>query len=127
MAKWLHQNFDAYKDLHEACPRMSIKYFRNTLDGTYLPVHEGTIRYLKEVGMWTAADDTRQEYNVRLVDWYTEAYETATAMADKEGISIDPQNKEWVELWGNHKEEIGIPRFRIMNDEEITAALTKLK
>jgi len=127
LAKWLHQNFDAYKDLGESCPRISIENFRDALDLTPLPVHEGTIRYLKEVGMWTAADDARQKYNVSLVTRYTEAYETAIAKADKEGISVNPKNKDWTELWSNYKKEIGLPRFRILSDEEITAELAKLK
>jgi len=127
LAKWLHENFDAYKDLNESCPQMSIENFRDALDLIHLPVHEGTIRYLKEIGMWTAADDARQKYNVSLVTRYTEAYETAIAMADKEGISVNPKNKDWTELWSNYKKEIGLPRFRILSDEEITAELTKLK
>jgi len=127
LAKWLYENFDAYKDLYKEAPRMSLEYFRKTLDQTYAPVHEGTIRYLKEIGQWTSADDARQEYNVRLQNWYIEAYEDALAMADEKGIKVDPVNEEWVELWENYKKEIGIPRLSVMSDEEIAAGLAKLK
>jgi len=112
LTKWFHQNFDKYKDKHPNCKLMSIEFFREYLDVTYVPVHEGTIRYLKEIGKWTAKDDTRQKYNVDLVAKYEKAYKAAMGEADKKNIRIDPTNKEWVTLWEGFKKDL--PGFKLM-------------
>ena len=104
---------------------MSIEFLRKQLDETFLPVHEGQIKYLKELGIWTAADDARQEYNVNLIDRYIKAYDEAIAMADEKTMKVAPDNEEWVELWGNYKKSIGLPKLKVMSDEEIAAALKK--
>lgn len=110
IAKWLHKNFDAYKDKHPNCKLMSLELFREAQDTAFLPVHEGTIKYLKEIGKWTAADDTRQKYNVELLTRYENAYKAAIAEALNKKINIDPQNKEWEALWDSFKKDI--PPFR---------------
>ena len=111
-AKWLHENYDAYKDKHQNCRLMSMTLFRSMLDTSYLPLHEGTIKYLREIGMWTAADDKRQKYNVDLVDRYVKAYEAAIAEADQKKIKIDPKNEEWMAVWKEHKK--ALPHFKVM-------------
>jgi TRAP transporter TAXI family solute receptor len=116
LVKWLNENFDAYKDKHEAIERMHISVFRVVLDSIFLPIHEGTIKYLKEVGIWTAADDARQEYNKKLVMRYEEAYKSAIEKADKKGIKVEPRNKEWVELWESYKNDLKLPRFKVMRE-----------
>ena len=50
MAKWLNESHDAYKGTHPLAARMSLELFRGYLDRTPLPVHEGTVRYLREIG-----------------------------------------------------------------------------
>ena len=112
LAKWLDENFDAYKKKHPDAAAMSIDTFRFTLDTALFPVHEGVIKYLKEKGMWTAADDKRQAYNVDLVSRYVKAYEAAIAAAGAKGIKVDPKKKEWMNLWAEHKKDL--PVFKIM-------------
>jgi TRAP transporter TAXI family solute receptor len=114
LTKWLDENFDAYKDLHPNLADMSLERYRLSLDTAYLPVHEGTIRYLEEKGMWTEDDDVRQAYNIDLIASYCEAYEAAIDLADAEGIKVDPDSEEWVELWEDYKEEIGLPIFKVI-------------
>jgi hypothetical protein len=114
LVKWLDENFDSYKDLHPNNLDMSLDRFRAGLDYTYLPIHEGAIMYLKEKGMWSAEDDARQAANVDLVTRYIEAYAEAIDMADSKGIDVDPGNEEWMELWLNYKEELGIPNFKVI-------------
>ena len=112
IAKWLNENFNAYKGKHPNCKLMSLDLLRTAFDSTFVPVHQGTIRYLKEVGKWTAKDDKRQKYNVALIARYEKAYNAAMAEADKKKIKVDPQNKEWVALWAGFKKDI--PPIRTM-------------
>jgi TRAP transporter TAXI family solute receptor len=112
LAKWFHKNFDVYKVKNKNCELMSIDLFRESLDFIFLPVHEGTIKYLKEIGKWSAKDDARQEYNLNLLTRYVTAYEAAIAEADKKQIKIDPRNKEWLELWNSFKKDI--PKIEVM-------------
>jgi hypothetical protein len=126
LIKWHAEAYDKFKDKCPLCPRVTMKVFRDTLDITYVPVHEGVIRYMKEIGQWSAADDARQAYNLKLLDMYIKAYGEALAKADAGGIKVTPENKAWTDLWINYKKEIQIPRVRIMTDQEIAAALPKL-
>ncbi len=90
---------------------------------SYIPIHDGAIKYFDEIGMWSEADAKRQEYNVWLSDWYVEAYAEAMTKAKAEKIAINPTNAAWIDFWIDYKNEIGIPKFKIMNDDEITEAL----
>jgi len=114
MAKWLNENYDAYKGKNINCERMSPELFRIGLDFTYLPVHEGTIKYLKEIGMWTEADDARQEYNVDLIERHIEAYNAALAEARKLDIRVDPSNADWIKIVAKHIE--ALPKFGVHLD-----------
>ena len=114
LIKWLDENYNSYKDLHPNMADMSLERYRVSLDTAYLPVHEGAIKYLKEKGMWTAADDVRQAYNVDLVTKYCNAYAAAIDLADAKGIKVDPNNTEWVELWQNYKNSLGLPIFKVI-------------
>jgi len=112
-AKWMDENYDLYKDAHPYCQSMTIDVTMNILDTWFLPAHDGLIKYLKEKGLWTAAHDTRQTQNIELVTKYVEAYQEAIDMADYQGITVDPENEEWIELWENHKKELGLSMFKL--------------
>lgn len=114
LAKWLDENFDAYKEVHPGTICMSIETFRDVLDTNFLPIHEGVIKYLKEKGLWTAADDKRQAYNVDLVSKYCNAYKAAIAEAESKGIKIDPMDEAWMKLWAEYKKDL--PVFRTMTE-----------
>jgi hypothetical protein len=79
----------------------------------FKPLHDGTVRYLEEKGLWTQAHEARRQANIALLDRWIEAYQEAIDMADDAGIAIDPGNEEWMELWENYKEELGLPRFDV--------------
>jgi uncharacterized protein len=106
LTKWFHEKFDAYKDKHPFCKLMNIESFRETLDFAFLPIHEATIKYLKEAGQWTPKDDARQKYNADLLSKYEKAYKAAIAEADSKKISVEPRNKEWVDVWQNAKKDV---------------------
>jgi TRAP transporter TAXI family solute receptor len=106
IAKWLDENYNAYKDKDPSNIFMNLDAMREYCNFTFLPIHDGTIKYLKEKGMWTAADDARQQKNIALIAEYTEAYKAAIADANKKGIKIDPMNKDWINLWNEYKKDI---------------------
>ena len=125
LGKWLDENYDLYKGKYDSAALLDISHIERLLSTTFIPIHEGAIRYFKELGLWTAAHDARQEYNLNLVRQYIEVYRDAIALADADNISVTPENEEWVELWENYKKELGIPRFKAMTDDEIREALGK--
>jgi len=112
LAKWFDERLDAYKDKHDAAPDMSIDNQCWFLENTVLiPVHEGVIQYLKEVGRWTPTMEARHQANLVWQEKYIEAYEAAIAEADAQGIEVDPENSEWVDLWENDKKDLGLPLY----------------
>jgi TRAP transporter TAXI family solute receptor len=112
LVKWLNENIDRYQDKHDSAYAYSAKMFRDQLDVSVVPVHEGTIRYLKEIGLWTAADDKRQAYNVEMFNKYTDAFEAALAQAKKEKVKVIPSNEEWMKIWDDHKADL--PDFKMV-------------
>ena len=34
-------------------------------------------------------------------------------MADDQGIAVDPENEEWIELWENHKKQLNLPECKM--------------
>ena len=111
LAKWLGENYEAYKGKHKSNEEMSMDNFRGYLDRArsmyYIPVHGGTVRYLKEKGKWSAEDEAWNEKNKALIKKYVEAYNAAIAAADEKKIEVAPKNKPWLALWGDYKK--GLP------------------
>jgi hypothetical protein len=111
--KWIDQNYDSYKAKHDLLIGMSFSSFRNLADSTFIPIHDGTIRYLKEKGQWSAKDQARQDANVALVNRYIEAFKAAVAMADSKKITVDSKSKEFMTLWTEYKKTNNIPAFKV--------------
>ncbi len=126
VVKWLDENYDRYKGLNINAPMMSMDIFLDAIRMTFIPFHAGTIRYLKEKKLWTESDERRQEYNTRLMKLYNKAYAQALAKADAEKVDVNPRNEKWLDFWDAFKKQTGLPRFQIMSDAEIVAALPKL-
>jgi len=106
LAKWLDEKHDLYKDNHPVCMGMTIDNIMTLAESYYIPYHEGTVRYLKELGRWTPEAEARQKYNIDLIDSYIEAWDAALLEADKKGIEVNPKNKEWIELWYSHRDQL---------------------
>ncbi len=109
LAKWFHQNYENYKDTHAISQRMSLKQFREYLNYTSLPVAEGTIRYLKEIGQWSAADDKWNNEAIALMDRWIKARNAALDEAKAKGVNIHWENKEYLAILEKHTK--GIPVF----------------
>ncbi len=102
MAKWFHQAHDKYKSKHPLAERMSLEQFRSYLDRSPLPVHEGTVKYLREIGAWTAADDAWNTEAAAKMDRWMEARTAAMAEARQANVKIDFQNEEYLEIIKKH-------------------------
>jgi len=108
-AKWLDENYDSYKDAYDSNKYMTIDHLMEALKTTYIPVHEGLIKYLKEKDLWTEAHEQRQMENIEIFDTYIDAYADAKNLADSEGVEISPANPNWITLWETYKVEHKIP------------------
>ena len=106
LAKWLHQSFDSYKDTHPLAARMSVDVFRNYLDLTPLPVHEGTVKYLKEIGVWTEEDDAWNEQAIAKMERWTEARNAAMAEAQEAGVEIGFENQAYLDILNKHTKDL---------------------
>ncbi|NVM23733.1 MAG: TAXI family TRAP transporter solute-binding subunit [Desulfobacterales bacterium] len=112
LAKWMDESYEDYRGKYLTCELLDIDTFKRlVVDMSFIPIHEGVVRYLKEKGLWTAENESRQEKYTALVDQYVEAYEDAIKMADEKGIEVDPENEEWVQLWTDYKKELNLEPF----------------
>lgn len=109
MAKWFNEKFDAYKGGHAINKRMSLKHTRQFLDRSPFPVAEGTIRYLKEIGQWTAEDDKWNQEQINLIDRWIKARSAAIKEARAKKVKLHWQNAAFLEIVKKHT--AGLPVF----------------
>jgi len=113
MAKWFHESHDAYSDTHPLAARMSLDLFRSYLDRTPLPVHEGTVKYLREIGAWTEADDEWNTAAIERMDAWLAAREAAMAEAREQGVEIQFENQAFLDILAKHTEGLEGLRSRL--------------
>src|SRR5699024_4136916 len=106
MSKWLHESFDDYKGTHPLNSRMSLQVFRTYLDRSPIPVHEGTVKYLKEVGAWTEEDDVWNQEAIEKMSKWSSARDAALADARKKRIRPGHDNPEFMELLEQHTKHL---------------------
>lgn len=112
MAKWLDENWHRFKDLDPWLLQTNRDNLMVELDTTFAPCHDGLIKYLKELRLWTDTHEKRQKENLNLLGRYSEASQQAMWLADEKGIVVSKDNLEWATLWRNYKKELGLPAFR---------------
>jgi TRAP transporter TAXI family solute receptor len=113
LAKWFHQSFDKYKDTHTLNKRMELRHFRNYLNHACLPVAEGTIRYLKEIGQWSEADDKWNNEAIALMDRWVKARNAALDEAKAKGVKIHWENKDYLAILEKHTKDFPVFTARI--------------
>lgn len=111
LAKWLNRNWDTYKDLHPWLSQTTLGNLMQRIDTTFIPCHDGLIKYLKELKLWTPEHEKRQKQNVDLINRYCEAWQEAIWLADDKEIVVSAGNQEWVDLWESYKKDLGLPMF----------------
>lgn len=110
LAKWFHQSFDRYQGSHPLSTRMSLEVFRNYLDRSPLPIHEGTVRYLKEIGAWTEEDDIWNQEAIEKMDSWMAAREAALEEAHEKAIQPHRNNQAFMAIVKKHAQ--GLEGFR---------------
>jgi TRAP transporter TAXI family solute receptor len=115
LSKWFHQNYDAYKSVHVNAGRASFANFRKYLDANSLPVANGCIRYLKEIGKWTPADDKRQEESLKLEKRWFDARRAVNAEADAKKVRKSYNDAEFMKIYKAYTKDLP---FFYMNPPE---------
>ncbi|AKG53947.1 TRAP transporter solute receptor TAXI family precursor [Dehalogenimonas sp. WBC-2] len=113
LVKWLDENYDLYKDSYTSNTNMTLQDVLLTLQTTFMPVHPGLVKYLKEKGIWNADYEKRNETNIALFQKYVDGYKEAMTLATAQNIDIKPNNLAWIEFWENYKKDKGIPLIRM--------------
>ena len=108
LAKWMDVNHDKFKKKFNHAHMMSIDNLVAYLDaGALTPLHEGTIRYLKEKKLWKPAYQARQDKIVALATKRVALYKEALEAATDKGLSTVPGNKQWLALWDEFRKKNG--------------------
>ena len=110
LAKWFNEAYDRYKVTHVVASRMSVKNFRAFLDYCPLPIADGTIKYLREIGVWTEEDDKWNKGAIELMDRWVAARNAALDEAKEKGVKLHYEDEEFIQIFKKHTE--GIPAFR---------------
>lgn len=110
LAKWFHENFDDYKDSHPLAQRMSLELFLQFIERSPMPVHEGTVQYLRDIGEWTDEHEENNQEARENMDRWLKAREEAMIAAMNQGIEPRSDNEAFLELLDEHTEDL--PTFR---------------
>lgn len=113
LAKWMHTAYDSYKDTHPLAARMSVEEFRKYLDRSPLPVHEGTVKYLREIGQWSEADDAWNNAAIEKMDAWIAAREAAMEEAGEQGVKISFDNPDFIAILEKHTADLEGFRSRL--------------
>ena len=97
MVKAIDQSFDLFKDATKVTHRWALNSAGRSPAGA--PFHEGAVRYLKEVGVWTDEDEAWNTARIARAAAVQEAWDTATQQADSEGISA----RDWPAYWADFR------------------------
>jgi hypothetical protein len=103
LAKWLDENHHRYKDRHKENRFRTREWLMKALEQTFIPLHEGLIMYLKDLGLWTEKHERRQKKNLDLLTRYCDAYQRIMWAADDAGLEVRPENEKWVRLWEDYR------------------------
>jgi hypothetical protein len=109
LQKWMDKNHDRYKGKFTHARMMTVDNLVAYLDsGALVPLHEGTIRYLKEANRWKPAYQARQDKIVKLAQDRVKAYKAALDAAQDKGLYTVPGNKKWVAFWQDYRKQNGL-------------------
>lgn len=99
MTKAIAEHFDLYKDVSAAMPRWSVD--QAGIPPTDAPFHEGAIRYLTEIGVWTDEHQAWNDARLERLNAVIEEWEKAQDAALEQQI---PGN-QWAGFWAEWRDE----------------------
>jgi hypothetical protein len=109
LVKWMDENHAKFKDKFTHANMMTIANLVEFLEaGALEPLHEGTVRYLKEKNLWKPQYQARQDKLVELAKRRVAVYKDALEAATEKGISTAPGNKDWLALWAEFRKKNGM-------------------
>jgi TRAP transporter TAXI family solute receptor len=112
IVKWLDENHDKYKDAHPWAKQMTRDYLMRLAEVDFVPLHDGAVKYMEELGLWTPAHEARRQQNVDLFAAWEEEWNWAIDKADEQGIKVDPANPEWERFWREYSASTGLSPFQ---------------
>jgi len=111
LVKWLDENHEHYKGKFAHANMLTVDNLVRFLEvGALQPLHEGTIRYLKEKGLWKPEYQKRQDQLVQLAQKHVQAFQGALRAAAEAGIDPTPGNESWHAFWAEYRKRHGITR-----------------
>ncbi len=99
LMKYIDETYDLYKDVDPVMHNWEME--KSGRPKASAPFHEGSIRYLKEIGIWTEEDDAWNEHQIERTKTLQDAWNKAVELATDEGIS----SKDFPEFWLKIREE----------------------
>lgn len=97
--KALDQTYSIYSQATAATPAWDLK--RAGRPPADAPFHSGAVRYLKEIGIWTAEDDAWNENRLARLKAVMTAWEAASNTASELGLA----DRDWSQHWQNHRKD----------------------
>ena len=89
----------------------SLEEMTARIDKLPFPVHEGTIKYLREKGIWTEQHDKWNDEALELSQKYRSTWDEAIKDAKEKGVKVRYDDDEWVELWEGYQDQL--PNFKV--------------
>jgi uncharacterized protein len=109
LIKWLDENHESYKADFTHAHLMTVANLVAFLDsGALQPLHDGTIRYLKDKNLWKPAYQARQDKLVALARKRVDGFKGAVAEAKKAGLKVAPGDEAWMKAWADHRARNGM-------------------
>jgi hypothetical protein len=111
LLQWMDKGHDSYKGKFTHAKMMTVDNLVAYLDsGALVPLHDGAIRYLKELNRWKPAYQTRQDQIVKLARVRVDAYKAALDAAQDKGLYTVPGDKKWTAFWQDYRKQHGLSK-----------------
>ena len=102
LTKTLHTKYDWYKDRYAGLDKYTLENCVKGVLKLAIPMHPGSVKYLKEIGAWTPEHEKWQSERLRIEEERMKHWQAALAEAKAKGIPIDINEKRWTDLWASH-------------------------
>ena len=97
VTKAIVETYDLYKDVNKIMPRWQVNIAGHPPADA--PFHEGAVRYLKEIGVWTAEDEAWNQDRLARMKAVQDAWDAAM----DEALDKNLPGKEWEAFWADYR------------------------